>query len=437
MDIARNRKALVLVVVLWTIVLLMVIVAAAGGSARIDSKFTRTQNQQVRYSWAYRAGLETAIAVLKEDLTDGDGLTDSWNDNELDFNDIPLHRCSVSVVVIDESSKLNINTATKEQMMALPDMSEGIAEAIIDWRDNDNDALPTGAESGYYRNLPIGYEIRNGDFRTIRELLRVKNITERLLLGEDTNFNGRLDYNEDDGDETKPIDNEDQNLDPGWIEYLTCYSYCTNTDAQGNERVNINEASQEDLEKKLDIKKSHAKWIVENRERQNNKKYGSIADLIDDKSPQKPKDSDKEDNDEAKQLDLQTFQKVADKITVENGSILKGRTNINTASETVLAALLGDDDKAESIARDIVDHRKGLAGPMTSIAEIMSVSSVNVKTFKKLAEHITTRSPVYTIRCFVRDHTKDQTKDVGFAEAVVDRSNNSAKIYYWYEGVPD
>ena len=131
--------------------------------------------------------------------------------------------------------------------MGLPYMFEEIADAIIDWRDEDDTPSEGGAEAGYYENLQYGYMARNGPFRTIRELLLVKDVTPELLYGEDTNFNDMLDYNEQDGDESPPHDDGDSELDKGWIAYLTCYSYDNNKDADGNQKVNINQASVEEI----------------------------------------------------------------------------------------------------------------------------------------------------------------------------------------------
>ena len=72
---------------------------------------------------------------------------------------------------------------------------------------------------------------------------------------------------------------------------------------------------------------------------------------------------------------------------------------------------------------------------MQSIAEVMEVESVNVDTFKKIANYITTRSDVYTIRCLA---TADRNSADGAklqTEAVVDRSSTPCNILYWHRGV--
>ena len=432
-----DKKGLVLVAVLWVVAVLMIIVATAGQTSRLDAKVSRgVRTEQLRCKWSCRAGIETAIGVLNEDkdLGTSDSLTDLWSDNEEDLSNIKLEQCWFDVMVVDEAGKLNVNTATKEQLLGLWYMTEEIAEAIIDWRDNDDNPQTGGVEGGYYENMPFRYTIRNGPFRTIRELLLVKDVTPELLYGEDTNFNGQLDYNERDGDKSPPADDGDDELDEGWIAHLTCYSYDTNKDAGGNNRININQANERQLERSLNINRSQAKWIVENRNRQNNRRYGSIGDLVDKSSPKKAEQSSNRDSDNAEPLDLQTFYQIADKITVDNSRKIPGKVNINTASEDVLRALLGGDEAAEELARDIIIYRAGLIDGMQSIADVMQAGTMKIDTFKKVAGYITTRSDVFTVRCLA---TADRSGLGGATlqtEAIVDRSSTPCKILYWYQG---
>ncbi len=427
-----DKKGLVLVAVLWVVAVLMIIVATAGQTSRLDVKVSRlVRTEQLRCKWSCRAGIETAIGVLNEDFRESDSLTDLWSDNEEDLSNIKLEQCWFDVMVIDEASKLNVNTATKKQLLGLWYMTEEIAEAIIDWRDNDDNPQTGGVEGGYYENMPFRYTIRNGPFRTIRELLLVKDVTPELLYGEDTNFNGQLDYNERDGDKSPPADDGDDELDEGWIAHLTCYSYDTNKDASGNNRININQANERQLERSLSISKSHAKWIVENRKKN---KYKSIGDLVDKSSPKKAEQSSNRDSDNAEPLDLQTFYQIADKITVDNSQKIPGKVNINTASEDVLRALLGGDEAAEELARDIIIYRAGLIDGMQSIAEVMQAGTMKIDTFKKVAGYITTRSDVFTVRCLATADRSGLSGATLQTETIVDRSSTPCKILYWYQG---
>ncbi len=270
MKIAKSRKALVLVTVLWVVIILTVIVASVSWSSRLDTKICIAAVDGLRLKWACRAGIETADAVLNDDLKQSDSLKDLWSENDIDFNDIKLEGCKFDVRVFDEASKLHINTVTKDQLLALPEMTEEIAEAIIDWRDADDTPSQAGVESGYYRNLRYGYTIRNGPFRTIRELLLVKDVTNELFYG---NRNVPL-IRRDTAARLNDI--RYGTINKGWIEYLTCYSYDRNRDADGQRRTNINSADENALRRSLNIKKSQAKWIVQNR---GSKKYTSISDF--------------------------------------------------------------------------------------------------------------------------------------------------------------
>lgn len=421
----KVRKALVLVAVLWMVVLATVIVAAIGQDSRLDMRLCLAGGEQVRGRWALRAGVEKAIAVLNDDTKRADSLTDLWSDNEDDLIGIELEQCQFDVEVIDEASKLNVNTASKSELLELDNMTDEIADAIIDWRDKDDNPANSGVESGYYLNLPYGYKIRNGPFQTTRELLLVKGVSAELLYGEDTNLNGKLDYNEKDGEANWPPDNGDDVLNQGWIAYLTCYSYDNNKDALGDDRININKADEKELVKSLNISKSYAKWIVENRKKN---QYKSIADLINKNSPKKAKKKRGKDSESAEPLDLQTFCKIADKITVNKEKKIPGRVNINTASRVVLAALLGGNEK---LADSITAYREGLIGGMESIADVMDADSVNIDTFKKIANYITTRCSVFTIRCVAGS---DKTGAMYQAEAVVDRAQRPVAILYRYQG---
>ena len=425
----RDHNGLILIAVLWMVAVMTAIAAIVGQTSRLNLKMAVSATDEVRCKWACRAGTESAIAILAEDLRESDCLLDTWSDSDEDFNDVVLERCRYSVRVTDEAGKLNINTVTKEQLMALPYMEESIAEAILDWRDGDDEPQTQGAEAGYYENLVIPYRIRNGPFRTIRELLRVKGVTEELLYGEDTNLNGELDANERDRDLSPPLDNGDEVLDQGWIAFLTCYSYEKNVDADGNKRVNINQADQKQLESDLGIKTSQAKWIVDNR----SGGYKSIADLINDKSPKASEQSSSggAGQNQSEPIDLQTFGQIADKITISGEEKVLGKVNLNTAPKEVLVALLGGDDSAEQLAHTVMANRSSLMYGFQSIAELLNQQSMTIERFKAIAEQITVRSDVFSIRCYA---TADTSGAQMQTDCVVDRSETPCAIWYWYQG---
>jgi type II secretory pathway component PulK len=162
--------------------------------------------------------------------------------------------------LIDECARLNVNVLAafedgelaREMLMALPEMTEDVADAILDWIDEDDSRRPYGAEAMDYSFASP----RNGPLDSIEELLLVAGVTPELLYGEDANRNGLLDPNEDDGDLSPPTDNSDGILDLGWAEYLTVHSRESNLrrspDRYGEPKINVNDTLLTDLYDQLE-----------------------------------------------------------------------------------------------------------------------------------------------------------------------------------------
>lgn len=149
--------------------------------------------------------------------------------------------------LVNESSRLNLNTlaeegmseeTARERLMFIPGMTEDIADSILDWIDADDDTRQYGAESDYYE--AFGYSARNAPLDSLDELLMVKDMSPDLLYGEDVNRNGLLDPNENDGEASLPLDNQDGVLQVGWNEYFTVYSRESNLRADGSPKINVN-----------------------------------------------------------------------------------------------------------------------------------------------------------------------------------------------------
>ncbi|NQV23695.1 MAG: general secretion pathway protein GspK [Rhodopirellula sp.] len=175
--------------------------------------------------------------------------------------------------LIDESGRLNLNRLlsfeldadqTRDMLMFLPDMTEEVADAILDWVDDDETPRTYGAESDYYSTLSPPYESKNGQLESIDELLQVAGVTADLLYGEDSNRNGRLDPNENDGDANAPFDNADGILQPGWAAYLTVNARELNERADGTKRTYINNGVLDELYDSLaeEFDEDVAKFVI-------------------------------------------------------------------------------------------------------------------------------------------------------------------------------
>lgn len=151
--------------------------------------------------------------------------------------------------VTPESSKLNLSTATREQLSTLfaaqlPSLGienvPALVDALTDWIDEDDEALPGGAENTWYNTLTPPYKCKNGPLDTVDELLLIRGFNAIILWGEDVNHNGLLDPNEDDGAASWPeYDNADGILNEGIGPFITIWSREPDTTLDNKPRANL------------------------------------------------------------------------------------------------------------------------------------------------------------------------------------------------------
>lgn len=149
----------------------------------------------------------------------------------------------------NESARLNLNALplanevrplVRARLTKLPGVTDHIADAILDWMDADDELSEFGAESSYYTSLHPPYRPRQRRFESLQELLLVRGVTAELLFGEDTNHNGLLDPNENDGHRSDPPDNADGKLQSGWSDWLTVHAAESTLREDGTRKINVN-----------------------------------------------------------------------------------------------------------------------------------------------------------------------------------------------------
>jgi type II secretory pathway component PulK len=161
----------------------------------------------------------------------------------------------------NESAKLNLNTVlladnsddngARKLLMTLPGMTEPIADAILDWLDDDHETRLLGAEREYYSSLNPPYEPRNGPIGSIEELLLVRDVTPALLFGADLNRNTGIEAGEQPLTVIENVDNSAGYLNRGWAAYLTLDSAETNLRPDGTPKIDVNMDNLEELHKLL------------------------------------------------------------------------------------------------------------------------------------------------------------------------------------------
>ena len=275
-----NRSGSILIVVLVVVVLLSLTAYAFTSLMQTEDEATRLATRQVQSKYLVHSGVEYARAFLSYDrptIMEKGGLWDNDvsfrgvpvvvdRDNEENFGKFTIITSSMDVDdgtpdgrrygLFDESAKLNLNVLPlideyppggggRQLLLSLPFMdqlpnAEEIADAILDWLDEDDEPREFGAESDYYASLPTPYRCKNGPMDSVDELLLIRGITPQMLFGDDVNRNGIIDQSENVNESQL-----DAEMRLGWLNYLTLYSKESNLNDEKLVRINING---EDLE---------------------------------------------------------------------------------------------------------------------------------------------------------------------------------------------
>ncbi|MGA2138507.1 MAG: helix-hairpin-helix domain-containing protein [Verrucomicrobiia bacterium] len=285
-------------------------------------------------------------------------------------NSYPMtHPNQVSFGLVDESSKLNLNSASTNVIALLPRMTTDLTAAIFDWRGTNGN----GASQFYYAMQQPPYQRKGAPFETIDELRLVYGTTMDILAGEDLNRNGILDANEKDEDGNGQID-------PGLLEYVTVYSREPNMHSDGAARINVNDPTQLRSLLRSSFGPGRAGQILRRLGIGGGPTpvatvplRGMLQFYV------------------RSGMTANEFAQICNDVTVSTALFTRGRVNINTASVTVLSCLPGMDT---GTAQQLVNYRQTNPNNLGSIAWIVDALGANSPTIRALqaGDYITTQS---------------------------------------------
>jgi general secretion pathway protein K len=212
-----EKNGVILITALWIVAILSLFAVTIGRQASISLRLTsydvdKRKAYLIAYAGMIRALSEKAIEYKTGMSSDIDAFSQPWANNEELFSrrafgpgyytvgyKYPIgekgrERPLMLYGLMDEQSKININTASEDIIVNLllyfdieEDMAFSIAGSIIDWRDADDLAASSrrgllyGAENEYYQGLARPYSCKNELFENIYELSLVKGITPEIL----------------------------------------------------------------------------------------------------------------------------------------------------------------------------------------------------------------------------------------------------------------
>ena len=306
-----------------------------------------------------------------------------WQDNPILFRDRPVFEdgadrwfftvysptgseetVEIRFGLQDEASRVNLNHPGAADLGQIPRMTPPMVQAVrqvIGGTQSTPGAPPPAAMDAESPEIPVNgaalleaavssldLPLHQGPLASVDELARVPGFSWSLVEGEDANFNGHLDPNEDDGDDHFPPDNHDGHLDHGMGQYFTVLSSDPNRTSQGRRRTNLNDSK--DPLPAGDFPAAFTNFVAALRGA--NLKLGHPADLLDGKI--QVKDAQGNEIEVVSGITANELPLVLDLFTTSGEARQEGLININTASAQVLATLPGIEP---ALAETIVSTR--------------------------------------------------------------------------------
>jgi general secretion pathway protein K len=174
----KGNRGVALLLVLWALVLLGTLALGFSWSMRTEALAARNGIDEVRAYFQARTGVNRAVAMFAS-LSADNVLAAAIAGEDDD--------ASYEVRVESESGKVDVNLVNEEVLLeilkkgGLPEEeAEGVRDAILDWRDEDDVPRPRGAERGEYGRMTEPITPRNGKIRGIGELMHVKGVTKEF-----------------------------------------------------------------------------------------------------------------------------------------------------------------------------------------------------------------------------------------------------------------
>lgn len=448
------RRGAVLLIVIWAIAIAAVVTASIQLFSTRQATLGRDAVARTQARWAARGGVEQMLAVMESHtvLPEAD---DAWamvKDMEY-VSAGTLLNASYDIRhqidgrdwagPMDEHAKFNINVADATLLNTLRDITPDVIDAILDWRDADEEPRSQGAEEAFYANLRFPYKPRNDFFQTVDELELVAGIWPEHLRGTDWNLNNRLDPNENDGEASWPIDVGDGILDGGWAAWITARSMQGGMSGTGQERLFLRNAGIEELMERCGVTEAQATILrafganttntlgmllttpldtigADGRvQQQNNRNSGRRGRNTAQNAQQGPT---------VEPLNVDQLKAVFRETTMDKPTDkLFGKMNINTVSESFLRELFPNE---QGTVDDILYMRSSRATGIGNMADLLDIRGVSDQTLSMLTRYFDVYSNVYTISSIGRSEASGTQVEM---IVTVDRSTLPARIVEYRE----
>ena len=320
---------------------LVAVLALAAASQRTANNLQIKRMESRTARILAEAGLQRALAELQDQPVSPTTINDDWALlGQIGGEAFELGHGTFRVQVIDAASKINLNSAPQGQLELLPITAEQV-DAILDWREDARQPRPGGAKDEYYNQLAKAYNTRLGQFQSVDELLLVKGFTARDLYT----------VREDIVDTSRPVrTSTGEQVQLPLDEMVTVDSVSQAVDANGQAKLNVNQATAQQLVQRAQVSLQVATLIIQRRPGGG---YADIGAVLNTPG-----------------LNVQSARTILNTCTA-GGQNQTGKINLNTATEEILLTI---PNLPPDAANAIVTRQ---SSGFTELGELLDVPGMN------------------------------------------------------------
>lgn len=211
----KSERGVVLVVVLITVAILTTLVVDLIYFTQVDTEISANTRDEIKSRYIAKSGVNVVAGTMKnrtlEELEEisslfGDQSGSSEGYWVIRVPSFPVGSGSVSITVIDERSKINLNTLVSQttnqvDLQVLAELgelfrmlgvdsrqSERFISSLINWTDrpvegaqSQNDQDPNGADARFYESLDNPYGIKDGSLDSLDEIRLIDGMEEEFF----------------------------------------------------------------------------------------------------------------------------------------------------------------------------------------------------------------------------------------------------------------
>ena len=176
-----GARGIALVVVVWMLTLLAVIAASFTTTTRTETRLARNLVENAKAEALADAAVHRAIVGLLDGDPDARWAADGT------LYEFAMADGTAWITIQDETGKIDLNAGSRNLIATLLDAADvplaeadSLSDAIIDYRDTDDQRRPSGAEDDDYRDAGLPWGAKDRPFEAVEELRRVLGMTPAL-----------------------------------------------------------------------------------------------------------------------------------------------------------------------------------------------------------------------------------------------------------------